>query len=283
MHQNYSLSQLHQGCLLPFPVCLQFATYTSQAGIRCVPATPAPRTKRRRPHQVLQERLQRCEELLAKYVKLNPDLLKSSSDADTETLLSLANRTREWQPTGKLIKEGEDMRFIDSPVAAIIYEEVRAMRDIMSKDSGADSESECPEVPTVDDNSSLLIGGDNPAVNLASLWPERTHVTRLWQHYLERVNPLTKFIHVPTMQPLVEAASWGFGRVPRNVETLLFAVFLMTVVSLTPEECIAVLGRSREQALQAFSTGVRMSLLRINFLQSSDLTVLQALVLYLVR
>ncbi|KAL1841894.1 hypothetical protein VTJ49DRAFT_6416 [Mycothermus thermophilus] len=217
----------------------------------------------------------------AKYMKMNPELANKNPDADSDTLLALANSARQWQPAGKLVKEGEDMRFIDSPVAAIIYDEVRAMRDIMNKD-GADSESECPETPGVDENSNLLLSGDDPTVDLASLWPERGQVTRLWQYYLERVNPLIKIIHVPTLQPLVDASSWGFGGVPKNVEALLFSIFLMTVVSMTPEECKVILDSSKEEALQTFSLAVRLSLIRINFLRSSDLTVLQALMHYLV-
>lgn len=49
--------------------------------------------------------------------------------AEQQTLIraqptSMAD-TSEWTPTGKLVKEDGNVRFVDSPLLGVIYEEVR--------------------------------------------------------------------------------------------------------------------------------------------------------------
>ena len=154
------------------------------------------------------------------------------------------------------------------------------MREIIDNDDTTDETSQ--ESMTPDENSELILGADSPEQNIDDLWPEASHVFRLWQVYLERVNPLTKIIHVPTLQPYLAEAIGRSQNVPKSVEALLFSIFLMATISLRPEECQALLGQSREEAIQKYSKGVRLTLLRMNFLKSHDLTTLQALVIYLV-
>jgi hypothetical protein len=155
------------------------------------------------------------------------------------------------------------------------------MREIVTGDDLEDDGTSTTGL-TPDENAELLFGGDSPETKAESLWPEPAQMFRLWQIYLDRVNPLTKIIHVPSLQPYVAEAAIRSPSVPKNIEALLFSIFLMAVVSLTPDECRALLGFSREEALQKYSLAVRLSLTQLNFLRSYDLTVLRALVIYLV-
>ena len=151
----------------------------------------------------------------------------------------------------------------------------------MADDESEDGSPESMSMMTPDENSELLLGGQTPRLRIEELWPEPAHMLYLWQVYLDRVNPLTKIIHVPSLQPWVAKAAKSES-LPKNVEALLFGVFLMAVVAQTPEECQERLGSSREAALQRYSSGVRSSLARRNFLKFHDLTTLQALVIFLV-
>ncbi|KAK4099546.1 hypothetical protein N658DRAFT_429601 [Parathielavia hyrcaniae] len=158
---------------------------------------------------------------------------------------------------------------------------VRAMREIVNGDDVEDEGTSTIGM-TPDENSELLLGGDSPDVKVETLWPEPAQLFSLWQVYLDRVNPLTKIIHVPSLQPFVAEAAIRSPGVPKNIEALLFSIFLLAVLSLTPDECRALLGFSREAALQKYSLAVRLSLVQLNFLRSHDLTVLRALVIYLI-
>ncbi|KAL2191476.1 hypothetical protein L209DRAFT_56792 [Thermothelomyces heterothallicus CBS 203.75] len=261
------------GCDRKFPCanCIK-----SNVAKYCVPATPAPRQKRKVSQHGLNERLARCEAMLNDYVKLK---------AEAEAQLQAAREARanagedlQWQPTGKLVNEDGNVRFMDSPLLGGIYEEVRAMRKIIDDD---ESEENTPESMTPDGNAELVLGPDRPGVDLTDLWPEITHIQPLWQTYLDRVNPLTKIIHVPSMQPyFVAATSGGRDTIPRNVEALMFSIFLMATVSMSPTECTGLLGSSRQEAIHRFSEGVRLSLIRTSFLKSHDMASLQALLLY---
>ena len=146
-----------------------------------------------------------------------------------------------------------------------------------------DSYETSPESMTPDDNAEMLLGGDSPEVNLADLWPTPGQILPLWQVYLDRVNPLTKIIHVPSVQPYMAAVITDSKSLPRNVEALLFSIFVMAVVAMTPDECKGLLGIAREEALQRYSSGVRLTLVRVGFLRTHDMIILQALVIYLVR
>src|SRR3954470_8119103 len=127
------------------------------------------------------------------------------------------------------------------------------MRQIVDAD---EPEETSPESMTPDDHSELVLGADSPEQEVEDLWPDAGHLFRLWQIYLDRVNPLTKVIHVPSLQPYLAEAVNGPQTLAKNVEALLFSIFVMAVVSLTPEECQGILGYSREEALHRYSTGV---------------------------
>ena len=154
------------------------------------------------------------------------------------------------------------------------------MRQIINTDDQSDPTSS--DTTVIDENSELILGIDSPKASPEDLWPDAGHVFRLWQIYLDRVNPLTKVIHVPTLQPYMAEATSGCQGLPKSIEALLFAIYLMATVSMSAEECQGLLGYSKEDALQRFSAGVRIALIRTNFLKSHDLTTLQALVIFLV-
>ncbi|KAI1737948.1 c6 zinc finger domain-containing protein [Xylaria scruposa] len=248
----------------------------TKANVECTPRTPAPtyRRQRSRPNKGLQGRLARCEELLKEYAtvgRLEPQNVKPlQASAYSEPYL-------QWQPEGKLVKEDGGVRFMDKSLLGVLYDELRAMRDIID----ADYEDEfIPDATSPDENSGLLLGDESPLEGHEDLWPEPAQMFWLWQAYLDKVNPLTKIIHAPTLQPHLTNATAGSHKVPKNIEALLFSIFLMAVVALNDDECTQMLNYSKVQAIQRFSSGVRLSLVRIGFLETHDLTTLQALVIY---
>ncbi|KAI1852421.1 hypothetical protein JX265_011054 [Neoarthrinium moseri] len=244
----------------------------SPAGVTCTPSTPAPARKRRRPNQDLQQRLAKCEELLQEYATAKPP----STNGEP------ANPEETWRSLGKLIIDDGSVRFMDSFLWATVHDEVRAMREIVDEDDKDDESSGVTPADgqTPDHHTGLLLS-DGSDSNLADLHPEPAHVFRLWQTFLERVNPLTKVIHVPSVQPLVVEAATNKDNLPKNVEALLFSIYTLGVVAMSESECIAVLGIPKDDAFARFSKGARVALMRIGILHKYDLVVLQAMVLYL--
>ena len=71
------------------------------------------------------------------------------------------------------------------------------MEDTMT--AGSD---ETPTGPD-NDNMDLLLSSVDPSTNVQHLQPDPLHVFRLWQLFLDRVNPLTKIIHVTETTAMV--------------------------------------------------------------------------------
>lgn len=248
-----------------------------KAKVTCTPSTPAPARKRRRPNQDLQERLARCEDLLKEYASAKPE----GEDGDSQMSNSHANEDyKEWQPNGKLIVEDDGgVRFVDSLLLGTVHEELRAMRQIIDEE---DNEDITPDATLPDDNGDLLMPVDSPSMCTDDLKPAPNHVFQLWQIYLERCNPLSKVIHAPSLQQHVVEATSRSKTAKGSVEALLFAIYTLASIAMTPDECLNVLGMTKDVATNRFSLGVRISLNKLNFLKNHDLETLQALVIYLI-
>ncbi|OLN94140.1 putative transcriptional regulatory protein C139.03-like protein 11 [Colletotrichum chlorophyti] len=252
----------------------------TQSKVTCTPGIPAPVRKRRRPNAELQARLARCEELLAKYAAASKEPLDQEGLAippQSSNIPHYENNQMNWKPAGKLVAEHGGLR----GMRELVEQESETFSDVGPHEAYEphdwDSGASMPDY-----SEYLLVGGgeaegDNPQ----DLYPSASQTFRLWQTFLERVNSLTKIIHAPTVQPYVVEAGSGPGTLPPNVDALLFAMLSITIVTMTEEECMALLGLSCKAAFRRFASGVRTSLLRADFLKTHDLTTLQALVLHI--
>ncbi|WQF86814.1 hypothetical protein CDEST_11828 [Colletotrichum destructivum] len=253
----------------------------------CSPSIPAPVRKRRRPNAELQARLARCEELLAKYAEASEEPL----DFETMTVAPQSsnipkyqNNELNWKPAGKLVVEDGTVRFMDNFLWATVYEELRGMRELVEQeDEAVEAEPHDwdPGASMPDYSEYLLVGGDAAYDDPRDLYPSAGQIFRLWQMFLDRANSLTKIVHAPTLQPFVVEAASNPRSLPHNAEALLFAVYSLSIITMTDEECMTILGTTCKTAFRRFSSGVRTSLFRADFLKSHDLTTLQALVLHM--
>jgi hypothetical protein len=127
-----------------------------------------------------------------------------------------------------------------------------------------------------------LIIGTPTKVSLTALHPDPTQVSRLWHIFLANVNPLTHLVHTPSMQQSIsDACEVGMQGISRGMEAFLFAMYLSAVNSVTEEDCLSVLGESKEGLVMKFWFGTRQSLINSLWLRSSELMVLQAFVIFL--
>ncbi|KAM0253105.1 hypothetical protein ACHAQJ_007427 [Trichoderma viride] len=302
MRQELAMFQLHQDPSSSLPsLLLENKLTLPQANVTCTPSTPAPARKRRRPNQDLQERLARCEELLKQYANGSvpipapppaqrplppfPPVTPSnsnvpSSEAPAATPASV-DSTLSRQPSTLIVREDGNVRFMDSYIWASVYDELQKMREIVETDDPEDSSLLGSDELTPDNVADLVLSADMFNSSTEDLQPDPIHIFRLWQLYLDRVNPLFKVIHVPTMQPFVMEAASNMSSLPLHYQALLFSVFAMASVSMTSVECIQTIGLSREAAIQRFNTGTKSALIRYSFLKNHNMTALQAVVLYL--
>jgi hypothetical protein len=118
-------------------------------------------------------------------------------------------------------------------------------------------------------------------MNLSNIHPRPVQIFRLWQTFLDNVNPLSKLLHAPTWQTRVLEASENLDAIPRATEVLLFAIYTAAVASLNNEECGALVGDSKSALLSRYSAATHQALIEAGFMKTSDLVVLQGFVLFL--
>jgi len=128
----------------------------------------------------------------------------------------------------------------------------------------------------------LLFGLRTTAVDLSSLHPEQVQIFKLWQVYLDNVDPLLKVTHTPTLQRRIIDAASNVANVKPTLAALMFSIYCVSILSLTNAECHAMFGSPRDHLLTGYQLGCQQALWKCGFLRSGDCECLTALYLYLV-
>jgi hypothetical protein len=132
-----------------------------------------------------------------------------------------------------------------------------------------------------DDNT--LFGSTNTTVDPSTLHPKTCHIFRLWQIYLDNVDPLLKVTHSSSLQGRIIEAASNVNDIEPTLEALMFSIYCMAVRSLVADDdCQAIFGWPKKSLLTRFQFGCEQALLNSGFLRSSERDCLTALYLYLV-
>ncbi|KAL1878407.1 hypothetical protein Plec18167_004479 [Paecilomyces lecythidis] len=103
----------------------------------------------------------------------------------------------------------------------------------------------------------------------------------IWQTFVQQVNPLTKILHIPTLQQRILAVMWDTSSISDSLATLMFAVYNLVITPMSPEECENLFGESRVELLTRYRSATVHGLVKTNFLATRNLEILQALTLFL--
>lgn len=106
-------------------------------------------------------------------------------------------------------------------------------------------------------------------------------IRKLWEAFVENVDPLTKIVHVPTLRPAVQKALIDTSTLPRSFEALLFAIYGSAIMSLKDAECQRRFSEPRRSLLSTYTSAAGKALSRAKFMETTSLVVLQALMLHL--
>ncbi|KAH8204415.1 hypothetical protein TruAng_001466 [Truncatella angustata] len=75
------------------------------------------------------------------------------------------------------------------------------------------------------DSEHLLLGSSPSNVDLATLHPEQAKVFKLWQIYLDNVDPILKVTHSPTLQARIIDALGDITAIDSALEALMFSIY----------------------------------------------------------
>ncbi len=132
------------------------------------------------------------------------------------------------------------------------------------------------------DGGDLLFSTPISDESIHDLHPSAVHIFRLWQTFLDNVNPIVKIFHAPTVQQQILDASADLEKMSKKMEALMFGIYSIAITSLTDAECKSSFGEEKARLLSRYQAGACQALLRASLLRTSDMMVLQAYMLYLV-
>lgn len=113
--------------------------------------------------------------------------------------------------------------------------------------------------------------------------PSSEGIRTLWQVFLANVHPVVKLFFDWDKQPIIQQATVEPAKLSRSQQALCFAIYFVAVLSLSDDECIAKLdGSSRTPLLKDWQSATENALLAADYTSTSDISTLQALVLYMV-
>jgi hypothetical protein len=138
-------------------------------------------------------------------------------------------------------------------------------------------------VPSTSKGIDFVFGVSPVFDDLSFFHPPLSQVLHYWQVYLDNCECLLKLIHTPTFSLIIQnTVRNDFHDLDKSDELLMFCFYFAAITSLTEDEVLHQFGQKKASLLERYELAIKHGLTRARFLQTQDLNVLQALVLYLV-
>lgn len=273
----------------------------TKANAECVfpPPGRAPR-KPRRPHDAeLLKRLRRLESVV--------DTLGAQVDDDDQIVESVGGKKRgsvdplgvDLSPEGPsrrssleyglgrlMIKDGRS-RYVSNEFWSTLGEEIAEIRNVL--DSPSSEEEEDPPSPEAANDPThkhahhqgFLFGYSSLMYDMSRLHPSPSQIFILWEIFKENVDPVLKILHGPTVKNVIMKAAVSASSLTKANESLFYSICFASVVSMTDDQCRSLLGDDKDKLMQKYRFATEQALARANFLNSSNLMILQAFVMFL--
>ncbi|KAK1967851.1 fungal-specific transcription factor domain-containing protein [Colletotrichum sublineola] len=248
----------------------------------CLQPPPGPARKpRRRNHHELYDKIARVESLLRQCaiipsdpragqgLELNGAAQQHAAFAQPQTQPSKGTLVQVWNG---------GLEFRDSKAMAVVFDDLQTIRALI--DVELEQEAWLPLVETPGEQRQSCDTSIPFTDQLYACVPPAHAIDVLWRVFLDRVDPVTKVIHVPTFHARIIDAVNNFASVPLATAALLFSIFLTASGSLSRQEHWDEFGRSQSDAIADFTLGLKLALTELNYLKNHNLEVLSSLALY---
>ncbi|KAI1119272.1 fungal-specific transcription factor domain-containing protein [Nemania sp. NC0429] len=193
---------------------------------------------------------------------------------------------------GKLVlSEKGKVRYVSNAFWTKLSDEIEALRSETqrltddSSDSSDDEDSPVSVAPQIEpqgDHHVFIFGYSSSNVDLRSLHPLPSQMLFYWQVFMDNVDPIVKFMHVPTMTNTIKELRRDMSTMTPSVEVLMFVIYLAAITSMEPEEVSMNFGAEKSQLMARYRFATEQALAKANCVTTSELIVLQAFVLFLI-
>ncbi|KAE9972226.1 hypothetical protein EG327_009566 [Venturia inaequalis] len=134
-------------------------------------------------------------------------------------------------------------------------------------------------------SSSFFFAAEPQHWDLMSYLPSQQVADSLLNQYWNCVHYMCRVLHRPTFERQY-ISFWqqvqGGIEPPASLQALVFSVLLSATISLDEEQIAMQFGVEKKQLIESFQQGTESALYRANFIRTTKLQTLQALVMYLI-
>lgn len=188
---------------------------------------------------------------------------------------------------GRLVVNEGKSRYINNSFWANLSNEVEDLKGILnqSSDDEEDNLTASPASNTQQPPSThhaFVFGFSSQNADLLSLHPLPGQIREYWDIYKDRVDPLVKVLHIPSLEPTVLSAASHLANLSKGFECLLFTIYYGATTSLSAHDCLVKLGEEKAVLLGRYRFAIEQALARANFLTTEESVVLQAFVVFLI-
>ncbi|KAI9794244.1 MAG: hypothetical protein M1816_006170 [Peltula sp. TS41687] len=266
-----------------------------RSSVECIypPRVRLPRGRQggtRRRSVELARRLSRVEELLEKLggdpaaVPASAPNLGDSPEGPAASEGSFDSQ--EYEP----VMKADGSRYLGGDFWTSLSGEVDGLRQLLNQPSDDEGEDETNRFSTPSSQGDkrspeafFLFSSDAGTTDLRSFHPPSSQMRLLCDIFFSRVDPHFKVLHRPTVKACILAAAENRNLLDSGggQEALVFAIYFAAITSMTQDECINYFGIDRQSLLVRYKCGCETALANTDFLNSMELSTLQAFVIYL--
>lgn len=197
----------------------------------------------------------------------------ATSEAKAET-------TPKHDGPGRLITKKGKSLYLDNHLWKSVSHELQDAEDIIEEDDSEKSAAS-PTQNEQDFSSGFLFGGASSRRSLTNFHPNAIQIFKLWNTFLEGVNPLTKIIHWPTLQKRILDAASDLGSISPELEALMFSIYSTALLCMQDDEVQKTFEESKSTLLTRYRQCAQQALVNAGVLGTSELMILQAFVLFI--
>ncbi|RAH49093.1 putative C6 transcription factor [Aspergillus brunneoviolaceus CBS 621.78] len=208
-------------------------------------------------------------------------LMLDAANVDPRRPMPTRNMEHEF---GRLVIDEGRSRYVSNRFWASLGDEIEELQDILDPSASEDEDYPSPESSSTHsaNHDGFLFGFYSLSHSLRGFLPPSSKIPVLWTLYYENVAPLVPVVHKPTAKQLFTIAAQDPGSLDKNQEALFLAMCLVAVISLSHEQCVIQLDEDRDAAVKRYRFAVEQALAKANFLNTQNLMLLQAAVIFLI-
>ena len=184
---------------------------------------------------------------------------------------------------GRLVVEEGRSRYVSNKFWTSLGEEVAEMQDILDDptDEEEDYPSPCSGSSSSANHQGFIFSFSSTILSLRKFHPPAAQIATHWSMFKTNVDPVMKFLHVPTMEVAVLQAARDLDHISKPMEALMFSIYFASVNSMSPNDCLVVFGVEKYATLRRYRFATEQAFARAGFLSTQELTILQAMLLFL--